>query len=244
MPGCFHAESSLENRMRSTISLCPPDVTQPFTHCHLLMCVSLSEILLYFARVYLPHFCCILSQFISVNIGVLVLQFFLFCSISRSPASSIIARNSPSFLFFNCSTSPISATSPLSNTITLQGKYCREFNGVFYLVAIAGVAMLSPSHVVKSLQPISGSGTHKWHLQVSNLQMSCSDIPLRKGTRIIVPVITAWVMWLHLKQFMNKYGVTVKNLLRYMYSNWTLRKYLTVKNQCCANAVSRIAWSQ
>ena len=49
-------------------------------------------------------------------------------------------------------------------------------NGVCQLVAIAGTTVLVPCHIVKSLLLIWRSGTRRFHLQVPDLQMSCSDL--------------------------------------------------------------------
>ena len=53
---------------------------------------------------------------------------------------------------------------------------------------IAGATLLVPCHVVKSLQFIWRSGTCRWNPQVPDLQMSCRDLTLWQGTRMIVPV--------------------------------------------------------
>ena len=46
-------------------------------------------------------------------------------------------------------------------------------------------------HGVKSVQLIWRLGTRRFHLRVPDLQMSCSDLNLRQGTRIVVPVVAA-----------------------------------------------------
>ena len=65
---------------------------------------------------------------------------------------------------------------------------------------IVGATILVPCHVVESLQLIWRSGTRRWNLRVPDLQMSCSDLVLRLGTRIVVPVMVTRVKW-HSKPF-------------------------------------------
>ena len=51
-----------------------------------------------------------------------------------------------------------------------------ERNRTCRLAAIAGVTILVPYYVVKSLQLIWRSGTRRFHLWVPDLQMNCSDL--------------------------------------------------------------------
>ena len=57
----------------------------------------------------------------------------------------------------------------------------------------AGIALVMLSwyscHVVKSLQLNWRSGTRRFHLRVPDLQMSCSDLTKRWGTRRVAPVM-------------------------------------------------------
>ena len=51
-----------------------------------------------------------------------------------------------------------------------------------------GYTVLVPCHVVKSLQPIWRLGTCSFHLGVPDLQLICSDLIKRRGTRTVAPV--------------------------------------------------------
>ena len=66
---------------------------------------------------------------------------------------------------------------------------------VWWPAAIAGATLLVPCHVVKSPQLIWRSGTRSFHLRVPDLQKSCSDLNLRQGTRIIVPIMASRVIY-------------------------------------------------
>ena len=55
------------------------------------------------------------------------------------------------------------------------------------LVAITGIAIMVPYLWVKSLQLIWRSGTRRWNLRVPDLQMSCRDLTVWQGTKIIAP---------------------------------------------------------
>ena len=63
------------------------------------------------------------------------------------------------------------------------------------LVAITKTTILVPYHYYKSLQLI-GLATHRWNLQVPDLQMSCRDLTTWQGTRILVPEIATRVTYL------------------------------------------------
>ena len=54
------------------------------------------------------------------------------------------------------------------------------------LVAIIGITILMSHMLVKTLQLIWRSGTRRWNLRVPDLQMSCRDLTLWQGTRIVV----------------------------------------------------------
>ena len=49
-------------------------------------------------------------------------------------------------------------------------------NQAYCLVGIAGTTILIPCHIMKSLQLIWRSGTHRWNLWVPDLQTSCCDM--------------------------------------------------------------------
>ena len=49
-------------------------------------------------------------------------------------------------------------------------------NRACHLAAIAGVIVLVHCHIVKFVQLIERLGTHRFHLWVPNLQLSCSDL--------------------------------------------------------------------
>ena len=69
--------------------------------------------------------------------------------------------------------------------------YTKSYPGQEYtyviLVAITGVNELVGTHLIKSWQPIWSSNTDTYHLRVSDLQISCSD--LKRMIEIMVPVI-------------------------------------------------------
>ena len=66
-------------------------------------------------------------------------------------------------------------------------------HGVCCLVVIAGVTMLVPYHLIKSLQLIWRSGMRRFHLRMPDLQMSCSDLIERWWTRIVVSLMATRV---------------------------------------------------
>ena len=59
------------------------------------------------------------------------------------------------------------------------------------LEAIIGVTNLVPNFQIKSLQLILKIGTCKFHLQMSDLHMSCRDLTTRQDTRIIASTMAA-----------------------------------------------------
>ena len=59
------------------------------------------------------------------------------------------------------------------------------------LVVNTGTTILVPNLQGKSLQLIWTLGTHRFHLQVPNLQIRCRDLTAWQGTRIVVPVMAA-----------------------------------------------------
>ena len=67
--------------------------------------------------------------------------------------------------------------------------------GVYRTVDIAGVIILVHFLVVKSLQLVWRLGTHRWNLRVPRHKMSCTDLVLRRGTRVLVPVMSTRLAW-------------------------------------------------
>ena len=66
--------------------------------------------------------------------------------------------------------------------------------GVCHLATFVGTSILVLSYdVLKSLQLFWRSGTRRWNLRVPNLQLSCSDLTVRYGTRMVVPVLATRV---------------------------------------------------
>ena len=63
--------------------------------------------------------------------------------------------------------------------------------GHVILAVISGTTIFVPYPSVKSLQLIWGSDTCRFHLRVPYLQMSCSDLTMWQGTRIVVPAVVA-----------------------------------------------------
>ena len=58
------------------------------------------------------------------------------------------------------------------------------------LMAITGANKLQPTHLDKSVQLFRRSGTHRFHLQIPNFQVSYSDLTKWEGARILVPDMT------------------------------------------------------
>ena len=55
-------------------------------------------------------------------------------------------------------------------------RHKQRYNGACHVGAIGGATVLMHWHVVKSLQLIWSSSTCRWNLQMSDLQMSCSEL--------------------------------------------------------------------
>ena len=82
-----------------------------------------------------------------------------------------------------------------------KGRKCMPSDATYCLSIGTGTTLLVPYLYVKSLQLVWRSGSHRFHLRVPYLQVSCKDLIICQGTRIAPPAMAAgWHALLHWKE--------------------------------------------